>query len=362
MKLFSYEPLRVPLILLVVVGGGGVLGFAVGAANQGRANAGSVPSDLGEYTFENNDCSAGDRKDPINVIFTHHGFESEIKQQAINHGDWEVQGNITQWFSDQEGCFESEGQPASNRAGADRYHMRHYNHKAMGGGQRSDPTFGSISSAAAHHEDTISPLPHPVGHPECYAAIPPPPIAHAVDDNDEEFSFPWATVKGGYNLGREDIRKNWVEDSDHVLENTFYWDTSQMFEQCDGGMAWSDGKVYYIRTFDATADYDGDGCTNEAELQIISGTERSGGQRDPANPWDFYDVSVPKDGVIDLPNDILGVILRFAPGGYPAGDEIYDRGPAKGTASWIDTHPPDGVIDLPNDILGVIQQALHRCQ
>ena len=61
--------------------------------------------------------------------------------------------------------------------------------------------------------------------------------------------------------------------------------------------------------------------------------------------------------MIDLPNDILGVILHFAPGGYAPGDENWDRPPAmSGAGSIWNRGSPDGVIDLPNDILGVILQ------
>ncbi len=70
----------------------------------------------------------------------------------------------------------------------------------------------------------------------------------------------------------------------------------------------------------------------------------------------------PPDGIIDLSNDILGVIQHYTPTpGGPDYDIDFDRGPASGD-SWIDTQPPDDVIDLSNDILGVIQQYLHSCQ
>jgi hypothetical protein len=83
------------------------------------------------------------------------------------------------------------------------------------------------------------------------------------------------------------------------------------------------------------------------------------------NPWDFYDVlgpgaAPPNDGVIDLPNDILGVIQHFSPQGQPPYDAQFDRGRGFGSDPW-DMGPPDGVIDLPNDILGVVQQFNHRC-
>ncbi|MCH8009258.1 MAG: chromosome condensation regulator RCC1 [Chloroflexi bacterium] len=109
-------------------------------------------------------------------------------------------------------------------------------------------------------------------------------------------------------------------------------------------------------------DADGDGCLNKIEL----GTDETlGGLRNPDNPWDFYDVlgpgaALPTDGVIDLPNDILGVILHFSPSGAAPYDVNFDRGPSSGPNAWNMT-APDGVIDLPNDILGVILQFNHRC-
>ena len=102
-------------------------------------------------------------------------------------------------------------------------------------------------------------------------------------------------------------------------------------------------------------DQDDDGVPAERELQHDSVC----GRCDPYNKYDYYDVSIPRDGVIDLPNVILGVILHFAPGGYDAGDENWDRPTVMvgaGTGSTWNRGSPDGVIDLPNDILGVILQ------
>lgn len=109
-------------------------------------------------------------------------------------------------------------------------------------------------------------------------------------------------------------------------------------------------------------DDDNDGCTDAKE---DGSNETLGGRRDAHNPNDFYDVlgagGSPPDGVIDLPNDILGVILHFAPGGAPPYDVLYDRGPSTGPNPWNMT-APDGSIDLPNDILGVILQFGHDCR
>ena len=109
-------------------------------------------------------------------------------------------------------------------------------------------------------------------------------------------------------------------------------------------------------------DTDGDGCPDEHEN---GPDETQGGLRDWQDPNDYYDVlgpggSLVLDGVIDLPNDILGVIQHFAPQGQPPYDVRFDRGPQTGANVW-NMGPPDGVIDLPNDILGVIQQFGHNC-
>ena len=90
-----------------------------------------------------------------------------------------------------------------------------------------------------------------------------------------------------------------------------------------------------------------------------------GGLRDPLNPWDFYDVAglagPSPDGVIDLLNDVLGVVQHFSPMGGPPYDVSFDRGPTTGPNPWNMT-APDGAIDLLNDILGVISQHGHSCQ
>jgi len=99
-------------------------------------------------------------------------------------------------------------------------------------------------------------------------------------------------------------------------------------------------------------DTDGDGCADVNE-NLPKAEVANGGGRDWQNPWDYYDVNW--DGVIDLLNDILGVINHYSPTGAPPYDVAFDRGPTTGPNAWNMT-APDGVIDLLNDILGVITQ------
>ena len=110
-------------------------------------------------------------------------------------------------------------------------------------------------------------------------------------------------------------------------------------------------------------DTDGDGCTDQREN---GPDEMLGGMRDYLNPSDYYDVAGggggPPDQIIDLSNDIFGVIIHYAPTGTePEYDVNFDRGPSAGPNPWNMT-APDGVIDLTNDIFGVIQQYFHSCQ
>ena len=105
-------------------------------------------------------------------------------------------------------------------------------------------------------------------------------------------------------------------------------------------------------------DTDGDGCPDERESRPKAELANGGG-RDYLNPWDWYDVN--QDGVIDLLNDVLGVIQHFSPQGGPPYDIAFDRGPVPPGASPGNMTAPDGVIDLLNDILGVIRQHGHDC-
>jgi len=116
-------------------------------------------------------------------------------------------------------------------------------------------------------------------------------------------------------------------------------------------------------------DTDVDGCT---DIEELGPDEESGGRRNPANPWDFYDVHpLGGNGVIDLFGDIFGVAYLF---GYETGDPGYDPSfdrsappteaeepdPSK-REPW-DMGAPDGTIDLFIDIFGVAYQFGHACE
>lgn len=107
-------------------------------------------------------------------------------------------------------------------------------------------------------------------------------------------------------------------------------------------------------------DYDQDGCSNGKEF---GSNPAQGGQRNPLDEWDFYDVTGMggvKDGQVSLTYDILGVIFRWTPNPSLPYDAAYDRGETIGPNSWNKAEP-DGRISLTFDILGVILQWLHNC-
>ncbi len=100
-------------------------------------------------------------------------------------------------------------------------------------------------------------------------------------------------------------------------------------------------------------DSDGDGC---ADIEELGADAALGGQRDPANAWDFYDVNGTQK--IDA-TDIGNVRFRFnGTGPTPPGDELFDR--SAGAATWA-PGPPDNRIDAVD--IGLVRSAFnHSCQ
>jgi hypothetical protein len=104
-------------------------------------------------------------------------------------------------------------------------------------------------------------------------------------------------------------------------------------------------------------DSDGDGCDDGEELGL---DEQLGGQRDPDDAWDFFDVNGTKS--IDL-NDALAILGAFgAHEGGPGYDALYDRVAGPLTAPWR-TAAASGThlgIDL-QDVLANLQSFGHKC-
>ena len=107
---------------------------------------------------------------------------------------------------------------------------------------------------------------------------------------------------------------------------------------------------------DLHEDSDGDGCVDLSEAQTAPGSERSGGLRNPKDPWDYFDPT--GDGMIRIV-DIMMVIARYGSStGDPGYDTRYDRTHA-GPYPWS-LGPPDGNISIA-DIMAAIRQFGHDC-
>ncbi len=102
-------------------------------------------------------------------------------------------------------------------------------------------------------------------------------------------------------------------------------------------------------------DTDTDGCADGEEIVATAGSHAFGGQRDPLNHWDFYDVNGTRrvDGA-----DIGMVRLNFnGAGPTPPEDMIYDR--SAGAAVWA-PGPPDNKINAVD--IGLVRSAFNdRC-
>jgi glucose/arabinose dehydrogenase len=147
----------------------------------------------------------------------------------------------------------------------------------------------------------------------------------------------------------------------------------------DGDGVLDQDELFATGTDRLMPDTDGDGCVDGAELGL---NPEAGGMRDPLNFWDFFDTpnaSGERDAVVDLNNDLFGVLFRYGTGDEggkapvnrysdplaPAPRRSYhpafDRSPAPPGARPWDLGPPDGSIDLLVDIFGIAAQYGNAC-
>ncbi len=108
-------------------------------------------------------------------------------------------------------------------------------------------------------------------------------------------------------------------------------------------------------------DIDGDGCPNVRELVTGFGAQNSGGNRDPFNPWDYFDaVKGPDDTGIVRINDIVAVVDQyFIDAGNPSYTTATDRSGPIGPYDWS-LGPPDGVERI-DDVVDEVNQYFHDC-
>lgn len=115
-----------------------------------------------------------------------------------------------------------------------------------------------------------------------------------------------------------------------------------------------DGLTITCVDLPASGDDDGDSCTNGAELGPNPGI---GGDRDPLEPWDFYDVT--EDAYIDL-TDTLLILSHFGHGhdDDPL-DTTLDRYSPDMLKPWRTAPSTDGVDII--DALASLKSFGHGC-
>jgi hypothetical protein len=133
-------------------------------------------------------------------------------------------------------------------------------------------------------------------------------------------------------------------------------------------------------------DTDGDGCQDAREIGLA---HQTGGQRNPLNPYDFYDVPVPaltssdptgmKDHVVSIA-DVISVVAYIGTSatapttlnsmGLSYGSDLdgnamldgteYDRSPSVTPGQPWDSGPPSGAVTIA-DALIALQQVGDNC-
>lgn len=187
------------------------IGLAVTLVALGMAVAGTPAQahfdGTDRYTHRACPATAGNRSDPINVVFTSWGTWGRAASQIESHTGWTATSGSTQYFFDHGGCFQLHAQRASGHAS--RFHVRIR-------GQHWDPVLGWAAAAGAHHEDLV---------------LFPIPCGHAVDSSGPGGS--------GFDQGRDELARRFT-GAGHSSSRV-WWGNTQSFKQCDGDYAASDG-------------------------------------------------------------------------------------------------------------------------
>jgi hypothetical protein len=104
------------------------------------------------------------------------------------------------------------------------------------------------------------------------------------------------------------------------------------------------------------ADSDGDGCADGREARVLTYMPALGGDRDPANGWDFFDVT--DDHSVDF-SDTLAVLSHFGEEAGAPTAQVFDRYSGDPGRPWRSAESNSGV-DL-TDALVNLAQFGHSC-
>jgi hypothetical protein len=116
-----------------------------------------------------------------------------------------------------------------------------------------------------------------------------------------------------------------------------------------------EGSLGIVHCVDANcnADKDGDGCPDAKEEQSESGSQLSGGLRDPSNEWDYFN---PTHDGLNRVDDILAVVNAY----FMNGETATDRTLPTGAPNAWNLGPPNGQVRI-DDVLNIVKQYFHDC-
>ncbi len=177
------------------------------------------------------------------------------------------------------------------------------------------------------------------------------------DDNDG--------MPDDYETGRACLNK-WVNDAaadpdadglSNILERSPHA-TDPCNPDTDADLLKDGTEVSTTATLPLNPDTDGDSCADGEEHPIVGFLPVFGGDRDPLNPDDFFDVS--GDKFIDL-TDALAILGHFGHGpSDDALDDLFDRDITDPSKPWRTIRSNTGV-DL-TDVLNNLQSFGHSCE
>jgi hypothetical protein len=196
-------------------------------AAAAAAGATHLAAGYWHYTYKSCAANLANRTDPVVVVFTRDATAENTRLHLGHHTGWEPTriGATDVYFGGAGWCARMDHQLADGSF--TRFHVRYRQSPHV------DDSFGTVTLATPHHEDYVDPGAAAFHGWDCSWHG-----SHAVDET--------GTAGSGFDQGRAKIYQRFT-GTHHVYGGTGYWGNTWRFEQCDEGVAWSNGNVGWWR-------------------------------------------------------------------------------------------------------------------